>query len=131
MRQRVLCYITRNRKDILVFEHTEEYPDAGVQVPGGGIEGGESCEEAALRECFEETGLQLSEAVYLGKSEYFDGMTTQLGHFFWLEAPATTPDIWEHLAEDKYIFRHRFVDLQEVKIDWNMDVLLAQLKERV
>jgi hypothetical protein len=37
MKQRVLCYITRERKDILVFEGTEDYPNAGIQVPGGGI----------------------------------------------------------------------------------------------
>jgi 8-oxo-dGTP diphosphatase len=131
MRQRVLCYVTRNREDILVFEHTKDYPDAGIQVPGGGLEASESYEEAAQRECFEETGLRLSTVIYLGSSEYFDGMTTQLGHFCWLEAPTTTPDAWEHFAEEKYVFRHRFVPLEKVKISWNMDMFLAQLRERL
>lgn len=131
MRQRVLCYITRARKDILVFEHSQAYPDAGIQVPGGGIEAGEAPEQAALREAFEETGLSFSEAVYLGCQEYDDGMTTQMGHFYWLEAPAETPDSWEHVAEEKYMFRHSFVPLKEARIDWNMDALLSSLEQRL
>jgi 8-oxo-dGTP diphosphatase len=131
MRNRVLCYITRARKDILVFEHTEDYPDAGIQVPGGGVEEGEAYEQAALRECFEETGLQLSRAVYLGAKEYFDDMTTQMGHFFWLEAPLDTPDAWKHFAEGKYTYSHYFVPLENAKISWNMDILLPVLREKI
>jgi 8-oxo-dGTP pyrophosphatase MutT (NUDIX family)/GNAT superfamily N-acetyltransferase len=131
MRQRVLCHITRERKDILVFEHTEEYSDSGVQVPGGGIDMGETPEQAALREAFEETGLSFTKVVYLGCKEYFDGMKLQEGHFCWLEASATTPDAWEHFAEEKYIFRHRFVPPDQAKIDWNMDTLLPKLKEQL
>ena len=131
MRQRVLCYITRARKDILVFKHTEEYPDAGVQVPGGGIEAGETPEQAALREAFEETGLRFSKAVYLGSKEYDDDITTQMGHVFWLEATTETPDSWEHVAEGTYTYRHRFVPLPEVRMSWNMDILLDELKEKL
>jgi 8-oxo-dGTP diphosphatase len=131
MRQRVLCYITRNGKEVLVFEHTEEHPGAGIQVPGGGIEEGETPEQAALREAFEETGLRFPKAVYLGCKEYFDDITTQMGHFCWLEAPAGTPDAWEHFAEEKYIYRHRFVEIDKAKIDWNMDIFLPKLKEHL
>jgi 8-oxo-dGTP diphosphatase len=131
MRNRVVCYITRARKDILVFEHTHDYPDSGIQVPGGGIEAGETPQQAALREAFEETGLHLNQAMYLGSQEYFDGMTTQMGHFCWLEAPQETPNAWEYVAEEKYTFRHYFAPIQEAKIDWNMDLLLPKLKERL
>ncbi len=39
-----------------MFDHVD-VPDAGTQVPAGGMEPGESVEEAALREVAEETGL--------------------------------------------------------------------------
>ncbi|MGL4609187.1 MAG: NUDIX domain-containing protein, partial [Trueperaceae bacterium] len=55
-----------------------------MQVPGGGIDTGETPETAAMREAFEETGLRFSQAVYLGCKEYFDGINVQMGHGVWL-----------------------------------------------
>lgn len=55
-REKVLVYVTRG-EDLLVLEHTADYPDAGVQVPAGGVDLGESPEAAATRELFEERGL--------------------------------------------------------------------------
>jgi 8-oxo-dGTP pyrophosphatase MutT (NUDIX family) len=40
-----------------VFDHVD-VPDAGTQVPAGGIDPGESVEQAARREVAEETGLR-------------------------------------------------------------------------
>ena len=40
-REKVLVYVTRGH-DLLVLEHTADYPDAGVQVPAGGVDPGES-----------------------------------------------------------------------------------------
>lgn len=55
LKQKVLAYITWNDK-LLVFSHPD-FPEAGIQVPAGTIEPGETPEVAALREAFEETGL--------------------------------------------------------------------------
>lgn len=55
--QKVTGFITRQREndvtDLLVFQH----PTAGVQLPAGTVEAGESLEAAAFREVAEETGL--------------------------------------------------------------------------
>ena len=40
-REKALVYLTRGADELLVLEHTEGFPDAGVQVPAGGVEPGE------------------------------------------------------------------------------------------
>lgn len=54
--QKVSCFITRQRNnttELLLFEH----PNAGIQIPAGTVEIGESFSDAALREAWEETGI--------------------------------------------------------------------------
>ena len=66
-RRRVACYVVREGiagPELLVFDHVD-VPDAGTQVPAGGMEPGESVEEAALREVAEETGLTGARVVRL------------------------------------------------------------------
>lgn len=55
--RKVIAYITRGRGGetrLLVFEHVDN-PDAGVQVPKGTVEPGETLENAARREVREES----------------------------------------------------------------------------
>lgn len=55
----VLVYLFRGQ-DVLIMKRNKE-PNLGLWVaPGGKIEAGESPHEAACREMFEETGLQVS-----------------------------------------------------------------------
>jgi 8-oxo-dGTP pyrophosphatase MutT (NUDIX family) len=64
-RRRVACYVTRTGPagtELLVFDHVD-FPDAGTQVPAGGIEPGEAVPAAALREVAEEAGLTAVEYV--------------------------------------------------------------------
>ena len=53
---KVLAYITRG-DELLVFRH-RYFPEAGLQVPAGTVEEGESPHDAVLREAYEESGLQ-------------------------------------------------------------------------
>ncbi len=55
--EKVTAFITQERngvKMLLVFKH----PTAGIQIPAGSVEVDEDIETAAIRETYEETGLQ-------------------------------------------------------------------------
>lgn len=55
--EKVSAFITQERngvKSLLVFKH----PTAGIQIPAGSVEIGEDIETTAIRETYEETGLQ-------------------------------------------------------------------------
>jgi 8-oxo-dGTP pyrophosphatase MutT (NUDIX family) len=63
---KVTAFITRDGRDLLLFQH----PHAGVQIPAGTVEDGETPAQAVKREANEETGLTaLSIRRYLGHTE--------------------------------------------------------------
>ena len=99
-REKVLAYITRRPDELLVFEHTAEYPEAGIQVPAGGVDAAETPEQAVLREVYEETGLRLSHALDLGSQLWTTFAPSRIRHFYWLTAPQDTPDTWSHVVSD-------------------------------
>ena len=92
--------MTRGIDDLLVLEHSEKFPDAGIQVPAGGVEPGEDPARAAERELFEETGLHLSgDAVHLASHLWTnEEAPSRIRHYYWLTAPFDTPDSWSHLV---------------------------------
>ena len=66
---KVFAYITHGNQ-LLVFSHPD-FPEAGIQVPAGTIEEGETAEAAVMREAFEETGLaNLKRIRMLGECVY-------------------------------------------------------------
>ncbi len=126
IRERVICYITRNL-ELLVFEHGLPYPTAGIQVPAGGLEVGESIFEAATREATEATGLMnLEIKTHLGSGLYKNGNKRQIWHFVWLMTQEPR-DSWQHFAEDFYYFDHRFVPLEKVILHYDMEAFLPEL----
>jgi 8-oxo-dGTP pyrophosphatase MutT (NUDIX family) len=97
--EKVIAYITRE-DHLLVFSHPH-HPEAGIQVPAGTIEPGESPEDAVLREAREETGLQSLEIrAFLGVQEQdlaeFELTGMQRRYFFHLECHQETPAMWRH-----------------------------------
>jgi 8-oxo-dGTP diphosphatase len=102
-REKVIAYITRGNK-LLVFSHPH-HPEAGIQVPAGTIEEGESPRDAVLREAREETGLHdLAIRAFLGVREVdvspYGLEEIQRRHFFHLECHDETPATWRHYETD-------------------------------
>ncbi|MEK3916197.1 NUDIX domain-containing protein [Paenibacillus sp. FSL H7-0331] len=66
---KVTCFITREtdtKIELLLIQH----PNAGIQLPAGTVELNEDFKQAALRESFEETGLDgFITCNYIGKQE--------------------------------------------------------------
>ncbi|MEV8352399.1 NUDIX domain-containing protein [Streptomyces niveus] len=97
---RVAAYVIRHRAvpELLVFDHVG-MPKAGAQVPAGGVESGEGLEEAVLREVAEETGLRavtVLRQIAVEDKPHPDTGQPRRTSFFHLQAPAETPDAWEH-----------------------------------
>ena len=92
----MVVYVERH-DSLLVFEH-RDHPEAGTQVPAGGLEEGESVIDAVIREVREETGvLILAPPSLLGTHEHLDGLgPPALSHFYRVPAPEGLPQTWPH-----------------------------------
>ena len=97
-RKRVVVYVERE-DGLLVFDH-RDHPEAGTQVPAGGVDAGEGLIEAAIREVREETGVRLETApTLLGTHEHLDGLgRPAVSHFFRVDAPTGLPSFWRHVV---------------------------------
>ena len=132
---KALSYITQG-ESLLVFRQPD-FPDQGIQVPGGSVEPGEALAEAALREAREETGLSaLSTQSYLGSAQYelrVDVGPPHLRHFFHLTHAASSPASWRHPGSRRsdgrlVTFELYWAPLLTVRLDWEMDAALAALR---
>lgn len=130
LREKVLCFVVRGEK-LLVFDHV---PDggAGVQVVAGGVEAGETPDQTAIRELWEESGLTLADPQYLvsyrWEAQLPDRFTRQVCHAYAFAAPPSTPDAWQHHA-DGHLFSFRWAELKSPALDWEMDAALPYLLE--
>ncbi len=100
---KVLAYITRGEeqnREILVFRH-RDYPEAGMQVIGGTVDGNETLEAALHREIEEESGLCNLELVrQMATIQRFSPFHSewQERHFFHLRANHDLPATWQHIV---------------------------------
>ncbi len=95
--KKVVAYITRE-DELLVFTH-RDFPEAGVQVPAGTVEEGETLDAAVLREVHEETGLPpaaVRTTAYLGRQLWQAGNYCHERHFYHILLTAAAPDTWLH-----------------------------------
>jgi 8-oxo-dGTP pyrophosphatase MutT (NUDIX family) len=97
--EKVTTFIIREwagERQLLLFEH----PNAGVQIPAGTVEAGESPEQAVLREVTEETGLTGFPVMrYLGRAERKlpEGQRTIARSTAVYARPHVTSFDWAHL----------------------------------
>ncbi|MFJ4622473.1 NUDIX hydrolase [Streptomyces sp. NPDC088812] len=66
---------------MLLHRHRFITNTEGFEIPAGGIDDGESVEEAAAREVLEETGWRITEARHFLTTNASDGATDQRFHF--------------------------------------------------
>ncbi len=128
--QKVVVYITKGDQ-LYVFRH--EQPEPGIQVPKGSIQPGETPLAAAIRETYEESGLQLEQMYFLGEVQMSDEVwQNEHWHVFWGEAPQKTPDTFLHRVsgdgEDReQTFFYFLTPLSAPQLDWSMGVLLHRI----
>jgi 8-oxo-dGTP pyrophosphatase MutT (NUDIX family) len=138
MRPRVAVYVIRRLGDgmeLLVFDH-EGMPEAGTQVPAGGIRPTESRKEAVLREVKEETGLKnvrvVTEVGIIESPHPVSGQPRRTSYWV-LEAAEELPSRWRHVVtsddgDDAMVFLCRWELLPlEVALADDQGSLLAQL----
>jgi 8-oxo-dGTP diphosphatase len=100
---KAFAYVTSQER-LLVFVHVD-FPDAGVQVPAGTVLPSEAPGAAAVREAYEETGLdQFWEVDFLGMSEFdarpYGKDEIHRRHFFHLPLRGPAPERWRHHERD-------------------------------
>jgi 8-oxo-dGTP pyrophosphatase MutT (NUDIX family) len=117
MQHKALAYLTRrNASQLLVFEHRDN-PEAGVQVPAGTQDTGETIEQTLWREVLEESGLRPEQLRLVGKlAEYESAEWQTVRHVFHLEAVADLPDAWTHVVcsdagDNGLVFEYRWENL--------------------
>ncbi|GGO00843.1 NUDIX hydrolase [Nocardia rhizosphaerihabitans] len=119
-RIRVAGYVVRDREvpELLVFDHVG-MPEAGTQIPAGGVRQGEELESAVLREIAEETGLvgvSVVEPMGVDRRPHPGTQQPRWTTYFHLRAPADSADAWVHrvVSDDEdsgLVFACRFVPL--------------------
>lgn len=120
-KKKVHAYVTREKEGVmqlLVFKH-RDIPEAGIQVPGGTVDEGETLEAAILRELQEESGLRhLCIERFLAdyiihvkeKKEY------EKRHFFHVTLLTDVKDGWEHIVsageeDEGLVFCYEWIDI--------------------
>ena len=96
--EKVVAYITRD-DHLLVFRHVDS--EAGIQVPAGTLEPGESPNDGVIREAQEETGLDHLEVCrFLGSRDYdmlpYGRAELHRRYYYHLECTSDAPSVWRH-----------------------------------
>ncbi|MCO5972442.1 NUDIX hydrolase [Actinoallomurus soli] len=139
-RIRVAAYVIRHRAvpELLVFDHVD-MPQAGTQIPAGGVHPDEELHQAVLREVVEETGLLTATVIRpitVEDKPHPDTRQPRRTTYFHLQAPATTADAWHHTVggagdDAGLTFFCRFVPLPlERSLTDDQDAWLGHLDPR-
>lgn len=140
---KVMAYITHGTR-LLVFRQPD-FPEAGIQVPGGSVGPGEPLHTAVIREAREETGLnQLLVEALLGDIQHDWSPRGRFEihhrHYYHLTTSGELPETWHHHetdpsegVHDRILFELFWVDLPDgvPSLVSCMDEMLPQLVSRM
>ena len=123
-KRKVIAYVVQKRNGqwrLAVFKH-RDFPAAGLQVPGGTVDKGESPEVAVVREVQEESGLKNFTSIFhLGTDEFLHSEKSEVHdrHFFALifggEAPSTfTHQVSAGMEDNGLVFIYTWYHLEKV-----------------
>ncbi|MEU7997631.1 NUDIX domain-containing protein [Micromonospora sp. NPDC049060] len=104
VRVRIAAYVVRDAPtgpELLVFDHRDQ-PEAGTQVPAGGVDAGESLEEAVIREVAEETstvGITLRRSLGVQQRPHPHTGQPRVTIFYYATTTETR-DRWSHLVTE-------------------------------
>jgi 8-oxo-dGTP diphosphatase len=126
---KVVAYVVAADK-LLVLVHPH-HPDAGLQVPAGTIEAGESTDVAVLRELTEETGLVgFGIPEYLGEASFdmtaFGRREIHHRHFFRVSFNGSTPPRWRHTETSGGRAQSELFELFWVSLSSQPDLIAEQ-----
>ena len=126
------AYVVRGDGQLLVFDHPA--PDAGTQVPKGGVEPGETPEEAVVREVAEESGLtDVDVETLLAKDEWpHPEKPKAYRRYFYHVTAATNRESWQHEvtgtgADEGMVYSYYWSDPHEISLVADMDDYVHRL----
>lgn len=129
----VSCVIVNENDEILMIQ-SKRYTTNRLEweVPAGRIEKNESPEEAARRECFEETGCTLKDLTFLCSQNPSNGMSDLVIHVFVATVVAEIMEFDENeVSQKQWVKKRKVVDMlknNEIHCGVSMTSLLYVLQ---
>lgn len=108
-----VCVVIRNEKRQYLLIQSKRYTTGRLEweIPAGRIESGECAEDAAKRECLEETGCEIKEVGYLCSQNPANGISDILIHYYLAKVSGESAGFDENEVKGK-----RWVSEEEVRI---------------
>lgn len=128
--------MTADKKILLNREYRYVLNAYSWEIPGGGIDRGETPVKAALRELYEETGIRAGKMHKLGAYYPLNSFNTELVTLFYTEVESTKvtskrSEAGEHMAEQKYVRvkeAKRMIDQGEIQDAMTVVALQTTIK---
>lgn len=98
-----VCVVVTNERDEILLIRSKRYTTGRMEweIPAGRIEMGECAENAARRECLEETGCELTNLQYLCSQNPSNGITDILIHYYLAKVSAEGSSFDENEVSEK------------------------------
>ena len=108
-----VCVVIRNEQRQYLLIQSKRYTTGRFEweIPAGRIESGEGAEDAARRECMEETGCEIKEVGYLCSQNPANGISDTLIHYYLAKVSGESAGFDKNEVKEK-----RWVPEEEVRL---------------